>query len=167
MVETAAEPIPVLIVDDEEDLCRLLAFNLRDAGFAPETATSGNLGLALASKLRPAVVVLDLMLPDLPGTEVCRRLRADPVLSDMGIMMLTARGDEYDRVVGFELGADDYVIKPFSVREVVLRVRALARRSKEKQIARASADTGSRLRWRDLEVDLTRPRVFAKRDAPT
>jgi two-component system phosphate regulon response regulator PhoB len=150
----------VLIVDDEEDLCRLLVFNLRESGFKVEAATSGTQGLLLAASMRPQVVVLDLMLPDIPGTEVCRRMRADPVLSDVAIMMLTARGDEYDRVVGFELGADDYVVKPFSVREVVLRVRALARRSSEKKAASAKVDTGKRLRWRDLEVDPTRHRVF-------
>jgi two-component system phosphate regulon response regulator PhoB len=162
MSETTEQPTPVLIVDDEEDLCRLIAFNLREAGFVAETATTGNAGLSLAASMRPAVVVLDLMLPDIPGTEVCRRMRADPVLSDIGIMMLTARGDEYDRVVGFELGADDYVVKPFSVREVVLRVRALARRTRERQAAHVRADTGSRLVWRELEVDPTRHRVFAK-----
>jgi two-component system phosphate regulon response regulator PhoB len=160
-IAETSEPTPILIVDDEEDLCRLLAFNLRDAGFAPETATTGGAGLAIASTMRPAVVILDLMLPDLPGTEVCRRMRADPGLSDIGIMMLTARGDEYDRVVGFELGADDYVVKPFSVREVVLRARALARRAREKQLANKSADTGARLFWRDLEIDPARHRVFA------
>lgn len=160
----STEATPVLVVDDEEDLARLIAFNLREAGFIAETANTGNAGLSLALTMRPAVVILDLMLPDIPGTEVCRRMRADPVLSDIGIMMLTARGDEYDRVVGFELGADDYVVKPFSVREVVLRVRALARRTRERQLASGKADTGSRLKWRDLEVDPTRHRVFAKND---
>jgi two-component system phosphate regulon response regulator PhoB len=150
----------VLIIDDEEDLCRLLVFNLREAGFIVEAATTGSSGLTAAGTMRPHVVVLDLMLPDIPGTEVCRRLRADPVLGDVAIMMLTARGDEYDRVVGFELGADDYVVKPFSVREVVLRVRALARRSSEKKAASGRVDTGKRLRWRELEVDPTRHRVF-------
>jgi two-component system phosphate regulon response regulator PhoB len=152
---------PVLIIDDEPDLCGLLVFNLREAGFTAESAGTGGEGLAAAQRLRPVVVILDLMLPDIPGTEVCRRLRADPSLGDPAILMLTARGDEFDRVVGFELGADDYVVKPFSVREVVLRVRALGRRASEKRAAQSVADSGRRLRWRGLEVDPLRHRVFA------
>lgn len=150
----------VLIVDDEADLARLLAFNLREAGFAPETAGTGAEGLAAAGRSRPAVVLLDVMLPDLPGTEVCRRLRAQPETADVAIMMLTARGDELDRVAGFELGADDYVVKPFSVREVVLRVRALSRRASERRVAHETADTGRRFVWRELALDPVRHRVF-------
>lgn len=150
----------ILVIDDEEDLCRLLVFNFREAGFRAESALTGAEGLKMAAALHPNIVVLDLMLPDVPGTEVCRRLRADPTSSEVAILMLTARGDEYDRVVGFELGADDYVVKPFSVREVVLRVRALGRRSSERRIASKRADTGKRLRWRELEVDPTRHRFF-------
>src|SRR5215831_3725733 len=161
-----SEPIPtqekVLVVDDEEDLCRLLVFNLREAGFVAESALTGAAGFQLAATMHPQVVVLDLMLPDIPGTEVCRRLRADNTLADVAILMLTARGDEYDRVVGFELGADDYVVKPFSVREVVLRVRALARRTSERRAASGRVDSGRRLRWRELEVDPSRHRVFVQ-----
>lgn len=157
---TSPAPDPVLIVDDEPDLCRLLVFNLVEAGFRPHTATSGMEGLTAASMLRPTVVILDLMLPDVPGAEVCRRLRADPNLSDVAILMLTARGDDYDRVMGFELGADDYVVKPYNVREVVLRVRALARRAGERRTARAAPKTAGRsLRWRDLEVETGSHRV--------
>lgn len=152
---------PVLIIDDEEDLARLLSFNLRDAGFAVETAATGRAGLRAATARRPAVIVLDLMLPDIPGTEVLARARATPELADVGIIMLTARGDEVDRVAGFELGADDYVVKPFSVREVVLRVRALARRARERDAAAAEPDSGRRLRWRTLEVDPVRHKVMA------
>ena len=152
---------PVLIVDDEDDLARLLAFNLRDAGFSVETAATGLAGLKAAQARRPAVIVLDLMLPDIPGTEVLKRARALPSLADVGVIMLTARGDEIDRVVGFELGADDYVVKPFSVREVVLRVRALARRTRERDAAQQEVDTGRRLRWRRLEVDPVRHKVSA------
>jgi len=119
---------PVLIVDDEDDLARLLAFNLRDAGFSVETAATGLAGLKAAQLRRPAVIVLDLMLPDIPGTEVLKRARALPSLADVGVIMLTARGDEIDRVVGFELGADDYVVKPFSVRELILRAGVALRR---------------------------------------
>ncbi len=150
-----APPERVLIVDDEPDLARLLVFNLRALGFATETATTGAGGLASAVREPPSVVVLDVMLPDLPGTEVCRRLRADPAVADVGILMLTARGDEADRILGLEVGADDYVVKPYSVQEVCLRVRALARRSADRRPAAAA------LRWRGLEVDPARHRVTA------
>src|SRR5437879_635598 len=118
-------PQRLLLVDDEPDLQQLLVFNLDAAGFAVEAVSTGAAGIEAALRERPAVVILDLMLPDIPGTEVCRRLRVEHKLDDVGILMLTARGDEYDRVLGFEVGADDYVVKPYSVRELVLRVRAL------------------------------------------
>ena len=156
-------PDRVLIVDDEEDLQRLLLFNLRDAGFDPEAVATGAEGLAAAEKSRPEVVILDLMLPDVSGTEVCRQFRAAPALGDIGILMLTARGDEYDRVLGFEIGADDYVVKPFSVRELMMRVRALSKRAHERRLARASTGDSpqSRLRWEGLEIDPLRHRVFS------
>ena len=99
------------------------------------------------------------MLPDVSGMEVCRRLRADDSVADAAILMLTARGDEYDRVLGFEVGADDYVVKPFSVRELVMRVKGLARRAGERRLARGARDEGQRLAWRGLEIDPTRHRV--------
>lgn len=157
-VADAAEP--VLVVDDEVDLCRLLEFNLREEGFVPHVVHTGGSALTALEKVQPAVVLLDLMLPDVPGTEVCRRLRADPRWQDVGVIMLTARSDEYDRVLGFELGTDDYVVKPFSVREVVLRVRALARRVGERRAARHAVDSGQRLRWKGLEVDALRHRFL-------
>ena len=92
--------------------------------------------------------------------EVCRALRADAVLGDVAVLMLTARGDEYDRVLGFEVGADDYVVKPFSVRELVMRVRALARRTAERRAARATTGSDQKLRWKGLELDPVRHRVF-------
>jgi len=149
----------VLVVDDEEDIRRLVSFNLDEAGFRVEAVDTGTGALAAAARLSPAVVVLDLMLPDVSGTEVCRRLRADPALADAAILMLTARGDEYDRVLGFEVGADDYVVKPFSVRELVMRVKGLAVRARERRLARGSSDEGKRLRWRGLEIDPVRHRV--------
>ncbi|MBX3204676.1 MAG: winged helix-turn-helix domain-containing protein [Labilithrix sp.] len=149
----------VLVVDDEEDIRRLVSFNLDEAGFRVETVDTGAGALAAAARLKPAVFVLDLMLPDLSGTEVCRRLRADAELADAAILMLTARGDEYDRVLGFEVGADDYVVKPFSVRELVMRVKGLAVRARERRLARGSSDEGKRLRWRGLELDPVRHRV--------
>jgi two-component system, OmpR family, phosphate regulon response regulator PhoB len=152
----------VLVVDDEPDLRQLVTINLREAGFDVDAVGSGQAGLALATKTKPAVIVLDLMLPDVPGTEVCRQLRADVVLADSAVLMLTARGDEHDRLLGFEVGADDYVVKPFSVRELVMRVRALARRTAERRSAReTSAGKGGekRLRWKGLELDPSRHRV--------
>ena len=126
----------ILLVDDEPDLQRLVLFNLREAGFEADAAGTGNEGLAKARAMGPQVVILDLMLPDTPGTEVCRQMRADPALADVAILMLTARGDEYDRVLGFEVGADDYVVKPFSPRELVARVRAVLRRAEGGATAR-------------------------------
>jgi two-component system phosphate regulon response regulator PhoB len=151
----------VLLVDDEPDLQQLLLFNLAEAGFAAEAVATGVAGIEAAMRARPAVVILDLMLPDLPGTEVCRRLRNELGMDDIGILMLTARSDEYDRVLGFEVGADDYVVKPFSVRELVLRVKALARRSSERHAARSAADEGRRLSWRGLSIDPVRHRVYS------
>jgi two-component system phosphate regulon response regulator PhoB len=119
----------VLLVDDERDLLSVLDFNLRAAGFETALATSGDQALSHLRRHVPDLVVLDLMLPDLPGTEVCRRIKADPRTRHVPVLMLTAKGDEVDRVVGFEVGADDYVTKPFSVRELVLRVRAVLRRA--------------------------------------
>jgi two-component system phosphate regulon response regulator PhoB len=155
----------ILLVDDEPDIQQLLLFNLREAGFEPEATGTGEAGLAAARRARPQVVLLDLMLPDMSGTEVCRRIRADASLSDVGVLMLTARGDEYDKVLGFEVGADDYVVKPFSVRELVMRVKALARRVSERALARGpaaeAAKSAQRLAWRGLEVDSERHRVYA------
>jgi two-component system phosphate regulon response regulator PhoB len=154
----------ILLVDDEPDLQRLVLFNLRADGFEAEAAGTGKEGLAKARAMDPQVVILDLMLPDFPGTEVCRQLRADPDLADVAILMLTARGDEYDRVLGFEVGADDYVVKPFSVRELVMRVRGMVRRFHERRAARAGAASQPEkklLQWRGLSVDPARHRVFA------
>lgn len=149
----------VLVVDDEEDIRRLVSFNLTEAGFEVETVDTGEGAMAAAVRSLPSVVVLDLMLPDVSGTEVCRRLRADPELADAAVLMLTARGDEYDRVLGFEVGADDYVVKPFSVRELVMRVKGLAVRARERRLARSARDEGKRLAWKGLEIDPTRHRV--------
>src|SRR5580700_10879572 len=160
MPAPAVVPDRVLLVDDEPDLRQLVTFNLRDAGFEVDAVGSGQAGLALAAKTRPGVVILDLMLPDISGTEVCRQLRRDPVLGDSAVLMLTARGDEYDRLLGFEVGADDYVVKPFSVRELVMRVRALARRTAERRAARATTGSDRKLRWKGLELDPVRHHVY-------
>jgi two-component system, OmpR family, phosphate regulon response regulator PhoB len=121
-------PPLVLIVDDERDLVRLLEFNLQEAGFETVAAYTGEEALQKVRQRVPDLVVLDLMLPDISGNEVCRQLRAFPRTRHVPVLMLTARTDEVDRVVGFEVGADDFVTKPFSVRELVLRIRAILRR---------------------------------------
>jgi two-component system phosphate regulon response regulator PhoB len=118
----------VLIVEDERDMLTLLDSNLRAAGFETVLADSGERALAQLRARVPDLVLLDLMLPDLPGAEVCRQIRADPLTRAVPVVICTARGDEIDRIVGFELGADDYVTKPFSMRELVLRLRAVLRR---------------------------------------
>ena len=119
----------ILIVDDEHDLLDTLEYALQREGFRTKRATSGAEALREARALpSPDLIVLDLMLPDLSGTEVCRQLRADPKTASVPVLILSARTEEIDRVVGFELGADDYVGKPFSVRELALRIRALLRR---------------------------------------
>jgi two-component system, OmpR family, phosphate regulon response regulator PhoB len=122
----------VLIVDDERDLVSLLDFNFRQAGFETMLAETGEQALAQVRRRVPDIAVLDLMLPDLSGTEVCRQLKSDARTKHVPIVMLTAKGDELDRVVGFEVGADDYVVKPFSMRELVLRVKAVLRRGTER-----------------------------------
>ncbi len=147
----------VLIADDEPDVRRLLAFALENAGFETCEAGTGKEALEVTAAEKPAVVILDLMLPDLTGYEVCRRMRADPMLGEAGILILTARGEEIDRIAGFEVGADDYVVKPFSVREVVLRVQGLVRRVAERSEAQSASASGSFprvLRLGALEIDL-------------
>ena len=119
----------VLLVDDERDLLSLVDFNLRAAGFETALATTGEQALAQLRRRVPDLVLLDLMLPDVPGTEICRQIKADPRTRHVPVVMLTAKGEEVDRVVGFELGADDYVTKPFSVRELILRLKAVLRRA--------------------------------------
>ncbi len=151
----------ILVVDDEEDLLKLIDLNLRREGFETVLASNGTDALALARTSRPALVVLDVMLPDLSGTEVCRRLRAAPETRDVPIIMLTARGEEIDRVMGFEVGADDYVVKSsFSVRELVLRVRAVLRRRGGGASSQAPTETeGERLDFGELQIDVPQHRV--------
>src|SRR5258708_9314025 len=119
----------LLIVEDEKDVVDLLSLNLRKAGgFVISTATDGAAGLAKARAEKPDFIILDLMLPKMPGLEVCKVLKTDPATRHIPIMMLTAKAEEIDRIVGLEFGADDYVTKPFSPREVILRIEAILRR---------------------------------------
>lgn len=124
----------ILIIEDERDVVDLLVLHLRRSGkFAVSTANDGASGLDKARNERPAFIILDLMLPKMPGLEVCKVLKTDPTTRHIPIMMLTAKAEEIDRIVGLEFGADDYVTKPFSPREVILRVRAILRRGETSQ----------------------------------
>ncbi len=146
----------ILVCDDEPDILDLVRLSLSEAGFAVETASSGQDAIDKLRRAAPDLAVLDLMLPDMPGTEICRFIRTRPELADVLVLMLTAKGEEVDRIVGFELGADDYVTKPFSPRELVLRVRALLRR-------RAGTGVERNLLERDaVSVDLDRHRCFVE-----
>ena len=144
----------VLVIDDEPDLLELVRINLEQAGYRTSTAASGRGALEALRRSRPDLIVLDLMLPDLSGMDVCRRLRSDPETADLPIIMLTAKADEVDRVVGFELGADDYVTKPFSPRELILRVGAVLRRKTTEASAGGTLEHGS------LRLDPDRHRCF-------
>ena len=115
----------ILIIEDEPDLVSMLEYNLQKEGYQPRSALTGESGLELAWREPvPDLILLDLMLPDVSGTEVCRKLRGAIQTQSVPILMVTAKGEEIDRIVGFEVGADDYVVKPYSVRELMLRVRA-------------------------------------------
>lgn len=146
----------ILVVDDEEDILELLRFNLAREGYRVVLAATAREALALAASERPHLMILDLMLPDMDGLEVARRLRADPSAESMAILMLTAKGEEADVVAGLELGADDYVTKPFSPRVLLARVRALMRRGTR------SAKDGERevLRVHDLVIHPGRHEVL-------
>ena len=146
----------ILIIEDEEDLVTSLEYRLQQEGYRTRSALTGTQGLALAHKApRPDLVLLDLMLPDIAGTEVCLRLKGEPATRTIPILMLTAKGEEIDRIVGFEVGADDYVVKPYSVRELVLRIRAILRRGEE-----ASTPDHTRLVFGRLTLDEPGHRVW-------
>ena len=145
VAETAMPPASVLVVDDEPDVVDLIRYGLSRAGHEVFSAADGQSALRLARERRPDLIVLDLMLPQMSGQEVCRELKADASTADISVLMLTARGLPAERVAGLELGADDYVTKPFSPRELVLRVGAILRRVRE-----AAARRG---RETSLEVD--------------
>lgn len=143
-------PDTILIVDDEPDVVDLLVFNLQKAGFKTTTARDGHTALQKVRDDLPALVVLDLMLPGIEGTDICRQLKADPKTAHIPVIMLTAKAEEVDRIVGLELGADDYVTKPFSPRELTLRIKTILRRTAGKS---APAEV---LKHADLVVDLAK-----------
>jgi two-component system, OmpR family, phosphate regulon response regulator PhoB len=146
----------ILIIEDEKDILELVEYHLKQAGFQVITATDGGLGLEQATKGRPDLIILDLMLPTMDGKDVCRFLKSNPITQAIPVLMLTAKAEEVDRVVGFELGADDYVTKPFSPRELILRIKAILRR-------RGSSAQGAKvIRIGDLLIDLDRHQVSIK-----
>ena len=121
----------IYIVEDEPDIRETLKYNFSNEGFEVFTSPDGEEALSNIKKVLPDVLILDLMLPGLSGLDVCKSIRADDDIRDISIIMLTAKGEEIDRVIGFELGADDYVTKPFSVRELILRVKVLLKKQRE------------------------------------
>ena len=149
-------PDTILIVDDEPDVVDLLVFNLQKAGFKTVTAADGNVALQKVRTEMPALIVLDLMLPGLNGTEVCRQLKANPKTAGIPILMLTAKAEEVDRIVGLELGAEDYLTKPFSPRELILRIKTILRRSAGTPVA------SEVIKLNDLVVDIAKHEVTFK-----
>lgn len=123
----------ILIVEDEKNIAELLKYNLEQEGFRTLSAAQGDLGLELARKSKPDLILLDIMLPVMSGLDICKALKQNPKTASIPVIILTAKGQEADRVVGLEIGADDYVTKPFSTRELVARVKAVLRRGREPQ----------------------------------
>jgi DNA-binding response OmpR family regulator len=144
---------PVLVIEDDPDIAESLRYNLERDGLSAVVAESGEKGLSLAlnAKNPPVLIILDLMLPGMSGTELCRRLRREPATRRTPIIMLTAKASESDRVTGLDLGADDYITKPFSVRELMARVRAVLRRADESTAARYE-DARMSIDFEDMRV---------------
>lgn len=147
----------VLVIEDEEDLQQILEYNLGQIGCEVNGAVRGREGLRLASQQPPDLVILDLMLPDISGLEVCKTLKADPRTRQVPVLMMTAKGEEIDRVLGFELGAEDYVVKPFSVREMMLRVQAILRRTTAPR-----GEAGQSFEFGILRIDREAHRVWVQ-----
>jgi two-component system phosphate regulon response regulator PhoB len=150
---------PILIIEDEKDIVDLIAYHLKQSGFSVTAALDGPSGLEKAKRERPSLIILDLMLPGIEGKDICRNLKSNPVTRSIPVLMLTAKAEEVDRIVGFELGADDYVTKPFSPRELVLRVKAILRRKE------AGPEGEKVIQVRDLSIDIDRHEVLVKQEA--
>lgn len=144
----------ILVVEDEEDILDLVSYHLEQAGFETLKLNSGEKALEVAQKTIPDLIILDIMLPGVQGTEICKLLKQHEETREIPVMMLTARREEIDRVVGFELGADDYVTKPFSPRELVLRVKAILKRIKKQP------DNRSVFHFKGLTIDVPRHQVL-------
>ena len=148
----------ILVVEDERDIVKVLQYSLDQAGFEIATAFDGEQARAQVKQRVPDLVLLDLMLPDVPGTEICKELKGSPRTRAVPVLMLTARGDEIDRVLGFELGADDFVTKPFSVRELVLRVKAVLRRHAPADNAQLRGQVGP------IQIDTDSHRAYVEKN---
>ncbi len=142
----------ILIIEDDKDIVEMLVFNLREAGYETVSAFDGKDGITLARAERPNLIILDIMLPVIDGFEVCRLLKSDPNISQIPIIILSAKSQETDKIIGLELGADDYVTKPFSPRELIARIRAILRRGKEQRPEK-------RIQRGDVVIDSTKHRV--------
>ncbi len=148
----------ILVIDDEKDLIELVRYNLEKEGFVVRSAQDGESGLSAARKEMPDLIIVDLMLPGIDGLDVCRALRSDTRTARIPVIMLTAKSAESDRILGLELGADDYVIKPFSPRELLARIKAVLRRTSIPQTAAEVIHRGS------LTIDMTRRSVTCGED---
>ena len=149
-----AQQARILVVDDEPDILNLLEYNLKRSGFQAILAKDGPEAIEAARANRPDLVLLDIMLPDMEGTEVLRRLKSMEATASIPVIMLTAKGEEIDKIVGFELGAEDYITKPFSPRELILRVKAVLKRTAERPEPVEAA-----VSFNELIVDLSRHKV--------
>jgi two-component system phosphate regulon response regulator PhoB len=147
----------ILIIEDEKDIVDLIEYHLKQSGFSVISALDGPTGLERARKKRPNLIILDLMLPGMDGKDICRSLKSNPQTQSIPILMLTAKAEETDRLIGFELGADDYVTKPFSPKELVLRVKAILRRKEVDQEGEKIIRIG------DLLIDIDRHQVSIKK----
>ena len=148
----------ILVVEDEKDIVDLIKYHLEQSGFSVITALDGPSGLERAKKENPSLIILDLMLPEMDGKDICRALKSNASTRSIPILMLTARSEEVDRIVGFELGADDYVTKPFSPKELVLRVKAILRRKEVPQEGEKIIQIG------DLLIDIDRHHVSIRKN---
>ncbi len=143
----------ILIVEDDRDISRLVEYNIEKSGCTSDAVRSGEEALDKLERKRFDLIILDIMLPGMDGFEVCRRIKRNPRISRIPVLMLTAKGEEVDRIVGLELGADDYVVKPFSPRELMLRIKAVLKRNAPEEAA------GNALKTGDMEIDLERHTV--------
>ncbi|HSJ37526.1 MAG TPA: response regulator transcription factor [Planococcus sp. (in: firmicutes)] len=148
----------ILIIEDEQSIATLLSYNLKQAGYETLIANDGKEGYELALSEMPSLIVLDLMLPSMDGVEICKELRLQKV--GIPIIMLTAKDDEFDKVLGLELGADDYMTKPFSPREVVARIKAVLRRSEGLKVTREDSSSSSEIKLGKLKVYPERYEAF-------
>lgn len=149
----------ILVVDDETDILNLLDYNLKKAGFDVLLASDGPEAIECARDRRPDLIVLDIMLPDMEGTEVLKRLKSNDSTRGIPVIMLTAKGEEVDKIVGLELGAEDYITKPFSPREFILRVKAVLKRYDK---SRPESERQEEFTLKELSVDFTRHKVTVK-----